>query len=179
MSTRLPRLAAALQFLATLCLIVGPLFLLFLVAMLVLPGDVDVTVGDGAYTIPGDRVWTTWTNWVGIFVFYIPILFGLMAIFRMRQLFRLYRLGDPLASNTGPLIRSIGFYLMLSAVLGILVKPIGLVLLSLSSPPGEGAITVSLTTSDVGFILVSGLLMMIGWSMSEASRIAAENREFV
>ncbi|NBD31018.1 MAG: hypothetical protein GVY31_13395 [Alphaproteobacteria bacterium] len=52
--------------------------------MLVLPGDVDVTVGDGAYTIPGDRVWTTWTNWVGIFVFYIPILFGLMAIFRMR-----------------------------------------------------------------------------------------------
>ena len=52
-------------------------------------------------------------------------------------------------------------------------------LISLSNPVGERSISVSISINDIGFILVAGLLLMIGWSMSEATKVAAENREFI
>jgi hypothetical protein len=52
-------------------------------------------------------------------------------------------------------------------------------LISLSNPVGERSISVSISINDIGFILVAGLLLMIGWFMSEATKVAAKNREFI
>lgn len=172
-NSRLPRFAAFLQGLATATLILTPPALgLALFA----PGQFLGSIG--AFQDVPQTGWT-WVTWAGIAVVLIPFLFAMRALDAMRRLFRLYRAGDPLAPEAGPLIQSIGANLLCAAGLGVLLRPVSSPLLTLSNPPGERMIALSVGSSDIGFILVAGLLVLIGWSMSEAQRIAAENREFI
>ena len=43
----------------------------------------------------------------------------------------------------------------------------------------ELADRVGISHSDIGFLLLAGLLTVIGWAMSDAARAADENRAFV
>ena len=117
--------------------------------------------------------------WFGIAVGLIPFVFAMLALNGMRKLFALYKLGDPLAPKAVLFIREIGKYLLAAALLGVAVQPAKSALMSMSNAEGERFVSIGITNSDVGFILVAGLLLLIGWSMSEAQRLAAENREFV
>ena len=40
-------------------------------------------------------------------------------------------------------------------------------------------ISVGIGHAEIGFLLVAGLLTVIGWAMTEAARQAEENRAFV
>jgi len=173
MTSRLSRFAAILQGLATLSLFLLPIVL---VAVVFVP---DWFWGEGAlFTSLPDANWP-WTTWMGIGVFLVPYLLALLSVDAMRRLFRLYRLGNPLDPSAGPLIHRIGLTLLASAVSGVILMPAYTGLLSLTNPAGERSISIGVGTGDIGFILVAGLLMLIGWSMSEAQKIVAENREFI
>ncbi len=170
---RLPRIAMGLQLLATCALVLLPLAILWAIAvpsmaMFQLPTFSEVPRSD----------WSLVT-WIGLMVGFLPAVFFWLAVNKMRSLFALYRLGDPLAPDAGPLIKSIGGNLMIGAILIIAVVPVQSLLMSLGNPVGQRSISISLNSSTIGFILVAGLLSLIGWSMSEATKIAAENREFV
>lgn len=169
--SRLPHFATALQGLASLSLVLLPAALIIGVLM---PGTLGVT----ALTDLPAGPWA-FTTWLGIAVSMIPFVFAMLALNAMRRLFALYRKGDPMDPAAGPLIRRIGQNLLISALLGLVLQPARTGLMSLSNPPGERSISIGISSSDIGFILVAGLLMLIGWSMSEAARIAAENREFI
>jgi hypothetical protein len=171
--TRLPQIATALCVLSVVALVLIPIFIalaLFVPAL----GLLDVT----PYTDAPRDAWPT-TTWVGLALGLIPALFTWRAVNAMRRLFSLYRRGDPLAPQAGPLIKSIGSNLLVAACLGVVMVPVQSGLMSLANPEGERAISVSLNSSNIGFLLVAGLLLLIGWSMSEASKIAAENKEFI
>lgn len=171
MTSRLPRFAAGLQGLAVLSLIVLPIVLAIGIFA---PGRLGISI----FNALPDGPWN-WITWVGVAVAMIPFVFAMLALNGMRRLFALYRSGDPLDPQSGPLIRMIGQNLLISAVLGLVLQPARTGLMSMSNPPGERFMSVGISSSDVGFILVAGLLMLIGWSMSEATRIAAENKEFI
>jgi len=117
--------------------------------------------------------------WAGVIIGLIPFVFAMFALEGMRRLFTLSRRGDPLAPRVGPQIRRIGLNLLLSAGLGVALVPVQSALMSMSNPQGERFVSVSVSTSDIGFILVAGLLILIGWSMAEAQKIAVENKEFI
>jgi len=170
---RLPKVAAALYALSIAALVVFPALIVLAVAVpsLGLFDSVDFT------SVPRDE-WPTLT-WIGLAVGFLPAIFMWLAVYKMCGLFALYRSGDPLAPQAGPLIKAIGSYLLISAVLSVIVVPIKTGLMSLGNPVGERSISVALNSSTVGFILVAGLLCLIGWSMSEATKIAAENKEFI
>ncbi|WP_135503980.1 hypothetical protein [Roseovarius aestuariivivens] len=171
--SRLPRFAAFLQGLATLTLLLTPPLLIWAVLA---PGHFPGP--PGAFRDLPEGEWTLYT-WVGVGVVLIPFIFAMQALGAMRRLFGVYRTGDPLAPETGPLIQSIGSNLLCAAGLGLLLQPVSSPLLTLSNPPGERLISLTIGSSDIGFVLVAGLLTLIGWSMAEAQRIAAENREFI
>ncbi|MCF2871684.1 hypothetical protein L0664_11460 [Octadecabacter sp. G9-8] len=171
--TRLPKIATALHALSIVALALFPA--LFLLA-LSLPALGMLDISDFT-DIPRDE-WPVMT-WIGLFVGLIPAVFLWLAVNAMRRLFALYQKGDPLAPQAGPLIKSIGSNLFISALAAIAVVPVQSGLMSLANPVGERQISVSLNSSTLGFVLVSGLLLLIGWSMSEATRLAAENKEFI
>jgi hypothetical protein len=119
------------------------------------------------------------STWLGLAIGFLPAVFMWLAIYKMCGLFALYHRGDPLAPQAGPLIKSIGSYLLTGALLAVAVVPAKTGLMSWNNPVGERSISIAVNSSTVGFILVAGLLLLIGWSMTEASKLAAENREFV
>lgn len=173
MTSRLPQFASFLQVLATLALVMCPVLT---IAAAVAP---DLFWAPGSTM--GDLLSGTWplTTWAGLALMAVPLIFVMLALGGMRRLFGLYRAGRPLAPQAGPLIRGIGLHLLIAACLGIVLEPAQTGLMSLANPPGERFISVSLNSSDVGFVLIAGLLVMIGWSMAEAQRIAQENEAFV
>lgn len=170
---RLSRLAGWLYWLSTLSLIIFPIVV---IASALWPELFDISGPAGQ--VPPAKPWTA-IIWAGIAVSLIPHAFTLMALVAMRQLFALYRGGDPLAPAAALLIRRIGANLLAAGVLGFLVMPLCTVLFTLSNPPGERMVAVGISNGDVGFVLVAGLMFLIGWSMTEASRVAEENKGFV
>lgn len=172
-TTRLARASRLFHGLATASMVLLPLVISYAIFA---PQGADFSFP--AYENLPDTAWPV-SVWAGIAVSIIPVVFMLFALNGMRKLFALYRLGDPLAPQAGPLIKSIGANLLLSVGSGIIVTPVRTGLMSLSNPPGERSISVGITTSDIGFVLVAGLLLMIGWSMSEAAKVVAENKEFI
>jgi len=171
--TRLPRIAGALYVLSVGALVIIPI----LIALALFSPSLALFELPKFTEIPRAQ-WGLLT-WIGLFSGFLPAPFFWMAVNAMRRLFGVYRLGDPLAPNVGPLIKSIGTNLLYGALLGVAVVPIQSSLMSWANPAGERMVAVSLSSNSVGFFLVAGLLILIGWSMTEATRIAAENREFV
>lgn len=171
--TRLPKVASALHALSIAALILFP--------GLVLLGLVVPSLNMIDYASFTDVPLSQWsaTTWLGFAIGFIPAVFLWCAVYKMCQLFALYRMGDPLVPQAGPLIKSIGSFLLLSGVLTVLVFPVKTGLMSLSNPVGERSISVALNSSTVGFILVAGLLLLIGWSVTEAQKSVAENKEFI
>lgn len=171
--TRLPRIATALYGLSVIALVLFPviLALAFLFPSL---GLVDLS----SITDTPREAWPL-TTWLGILAGVVPAVFMWLAVNGMRQLFALYRLGDPLAPAAGPLIKSIGSNLLACSLLNIALVPVQSGLVSLTNPVGEREIAVALNSNTLGFLLIAGLLLLIGWSMAEAHKAVAENREFV
>ena len=171
--SRLTLTAKVFHLLAVLSLVLFP------IVMLVGLFSPD-SIGDfiAPYT---ELTWSDWplTSWLGVAAGLVPFVFAMRALNGMRKLFALYKLGDPLAPKAGVFIRQIGANLLAAALLGVAVQPAMSGLMSMTNPEGARFISVSISNSDIGFMLVAGLLLMIGWSMSEAQKLAEENREFI
>lgn len=171
--TRLPKVAGALYALSIAALVLFPALIVLSVAVPSL-GILDLT----SYTDMPRSAWPA-TTWLGLAIGLLPAVFMWLAVYKMCGLFALYCAGDPLAPQAGALIKSIGSYLLIGALLAVAVVPAQSGLMSLANPAGERSISVALNSSTVGFILVAGLLLLIGWSMSEATKAVAENKEFI
>ncbi|MEO8530598.1 MAG: hypothetical protein ABI459_05205 [Deltaproteobacteria bacterium] len=100
-------------------------------------------------------------------------------LLRMRQLFGAYAAGDVLSEANALTIQRIGQGMLAVAALGVVVRPVQSLILTLENASGQRAIAVSLSSADIGFLLAGGLLSVIGWAMHEAAQAADENRSFV
>ena len=172
-TTRLTRASRLFHGLAVASMVLLPALIF---VGIILPGRLGIDI-QGTSSLPN----TPWPAniWAGLIVSFIPLFFSMLALNGMRHLFALYRFGDPLAPQAGPIIKSIDKNVLIASILGVVLYPAVTGLISLSNPVGERSISVSISINDIGFILVAGLLLMIGWSMSEATKVAAENREFI
>jgi len=97
----------------------------------------------------------------------------------MRKLFAAYSAGDVFSSANATIIRRIGFGFVALAVVPLFTRPLQTVMLTMANPPGQRSIAISIETDMIFFAIAGGLIMLIGWAMSEAAAIAAENRAFV
>jgi len=171
--SRLPKIATVFYGLSLVALIGLPT--LILLAIFVPSLEMFDTTG---WTDIPRAQWVA-TTWIGFIAGVFPALFMWFAVNGMRRLFSLYRQGDPLAPQAASLIKSIGSHLLAASLLGIIVMPIRTGLMSLQNPVGERAISIGINSNTLGFVMLAGLLLLIGWSMSEAHKAVAENKEFV
>lgn len=117
--------------------------------------------------------------WLGAAAGLLPAVALFWALDILRRLFARYRAGDVLTEGSARLIRQAGKALLVLAALKIISQPLQTLLLTWQSPPGSRMVAVEIGQAEVGFVLVAGLLTLIGWAMSEAARATEENRAFV
>ncbi|HHL20403.1 MAG TPA: DUF2975 domain-containing protein [Aliiroseovarius sp.] len=109
----------------------------------------------------------------------VPQLMALFVLWQLERLFGLYRRGDTLTTAPALRIRRIGLGVVAAALLSLLLRPVAGAILTLGNPAGERQLVVTLSSADIGLVLAGGLMVVIGWVMGEAARIAEENRGFV
>jgi hypothetical protein len=174
--TRLRRIARPMSYLVTLAMV------LLLLALLIatLTGTFNESYLRDTYsavTLPEQITPLAWGVTYGIAILSIGLM--LLALWHMRALFSLYAMGDVFGPDTARAIRSIGLTLFALAILRIVGHTLCVLALTAANPPGQRALSVGLTSNNIFLLFTSGLLVAIGWAMSEATRIADENKGFV
>lgn len=109
----------------------------------------------------------------------VSVALVMVALWNMRALLLLYVTGDVLGPNAAQRIRRIGHCLLALAIWGTIAHTLEVAALTWNNPVGTRALSVAFSNTDLFLFLAAGLMTVIGWAMSEAANVAAENRGFV
>ncbi|WP_316647130.1 DUF2975 domain-containing protein [Ovoidimarina sediminis] len=115
----------------------------------------------------------------GIAAGLLPALAVAYVLWQMRGLFDFYRRGASLGHGAARQIRRIGAGLLATAALALAARTLQALALTAANPPGERILAFHIASSDVGFLLSGGLMLVIGAVMADAARIAEDNAGFV
>lgn len=97
----------------------------------------------------------------------------------LQSLFQLFREDQALSFSAANRIRKVGFWLVVVAVSKPIVGALQVLILTISNPPGERSIAVSLSFAEFGFLIAGGLMVVIGHALADAARAVEETRGFV
>lgn len=109
----------------------------------------------------------------------VPMLAWLWTLDQMRRLFGCYKTGAVLTNQSARFIQRIGVGCMAVALAQMVLIPIQSLILTYANPVGERAISVGLNSDMLGFLIVAGMMTVIGWAMGEAAAAANENKGFI
>lgn len=76
-------------------------------------------------------------------------------------------------------LHRVGVLLVVFAVLRPVAKTLLGLILTLGNPPGQRMLLIGVSTDDVLVLVLSGLILVIGWVLLQASRIADEHAQFI
>ncbi len=97
----------------------------------------------------------------------------------MRRLFGRYRRGEILSDACAGDILRIGQALFAAAAVTVILPTLHILILSWGSGEGQRLLSIGLDGSTLGFLLSGALLIVIGWIMREAARMAEDAKGFV
>lgn len=109
----------------------------------------------------------------------IPLCLVLLGFVVVQRLFHGFATGDILTPESGRRLRRIGIIVTALGPVAIVIRSIASVVVSLPNPPGERVLAVGFGSNDVTAIIAGMLLIVLGWTLEEAARVADENRQFV
>ncbi len=130
--------------------------------------------------IPYQLTNLTWVHLVSGFAVSL-VLAGviLYGMYRLRRLFELYSEGHVFTAENASCIRgfalSVTLYAILSPVAGMLLS----IILTISNPPGERVVMVTLDQMEFTLIFLGTVLLVISWVMKESTRLADENAQII
>lgn len=104
---------------------------------------------------------------------------GLVALSSMAGLFDAFARGEVFTAYAARAIRRIGLMLGLGAILTIVAGAVRSVVVTVTNPPGERMLAISLGSQEMLLILLGGLLVVIGQAMAEAARMDAEMKAII
>jgi hypothetical protein len=104
---------------------------------------------------------------------------ALFALWQLWRLFGSYASGLVFAPVTQRFLHRFAWALLIVAVLQPIERTWMSLAFTMGNPPGEQVLAVSLSSNDFLLILTSAVLLAVAMVLSEASRIAEENKQFV
>ncbi|SDU24750.1 DUF2975 domain-containing protein [Stappia sp. ES.058] len=150
-----------------------------LVALTLLdPAALDARLLD-AVEAPKDGILTPLTRARVVALAAVPLLAALAGFVAVRRLFLGFARGEVLTPESGARLKRIGIVVAALGPLTIVIRAVASVVVSLPNPPGERMLAVGFGSNDVTTVIAGGLLIVLGWTLEEAARIADENRQFV
>ncbi len=109
----------------------------------------------------------------------LPFALGLATLWVTRRLFLGYARGDIFTLAAARRLTAIGGLLLASMGAGVVARTLATLALTWENPPGQRQLAVSLSSHDFALAVLALLLMVVGWILGEAARLAEENRLFV
>lgn len=101
------------------------------------------------------------------------------ALFAASALFQRFAQRDFFTPAVGALLQRMGVALAAFGLLAPIARAALTVILTMHNPPGQRMLTIGVSANDVVIVIFGALIIMIGWVMAEAARLADENRSFV
>lgn len=101
----------------------------------------------------------------------------LYLLWQARKLFNLYASENYLSRDCADTIRNLGLGLVALPLIRFLQEPIWSILMTLGSD--DISVSIAVSSNGIGYLIGGVLMLLIGWAMLEASRVAEENKSFV
>lgn len=114
------------------------------------------------------------TKIFGFLITMIPTLVFEFILYFLIKLFRLYERGEIFTSNNVRYIKYTGYALLIGQLLNPVYQALLTAILTLQNPPGQRIMSISISGTDVGIILVALLIILISWIMAEGCRLQEE-----
>jgi len=140
--------------------------------------DKELIASDFGDVVIADNV-SDLSGWSSVALERLIVVAVIYTLEQMRRLFAQFAKRQIFDITTSDLILRVGAGLLAIVVIAIIIHPLQAIILTSGNPVGQRAISVEIDDSDIGFLLSSGLLMVIGWAMRDAVALADENREFI
>ncbi|SNS80111.1 DUF2975 domain-containing protein [Antarctobacter heliothermus] len=103
----------------------------------------------------------------------------LYTLWHMARLFECYAQDAALTPRAAHALRHVGFGFLAQAAAGLLAHPVETLLLTAGAPAGQKMLSFAVSSSDLGFVLAGGMMMIVGLVTSQAIALRAENEGFV
>ncbi|WP_249694089.1 DUF2975 domain-containing protein [Stappia sp. WLB 29] len=176
---RLARIVRVSRTMATITLVAAAAVPAALLAVLVFhPPGLDDWLME-ALKASSRTVLTPETRIAAMVIAAVPAALGVMVLLLLHRLFLGFARGQILVPASGRILRRIGIVIVALGPLEILLRALASVVLSLPNPPGQREVVVGISSDDITTIISGILLIVLGWTLEEAARIADENRQFV
>lgn len=114
----------------------------------------------------------------GFFAGMLPLLVSLLCLLCAIDLFRHFEKGEVFTAASGRRLTRVGLALAVLPLAQIIMTGLVSFLLTMNNADAH-SIILSLDTSHMLVGFAGGLVIVTGWVLGEAARIAAENREFI
>lgn len=120
-----------------------------------------------------------WQRGLWLFVWLLPIAFGLFAVYCALRLVLLIRRGILFDTRISRLLRLVGIGTGGSGLADFVATLFSPQLMSLTNPDGPLPFEWYFDSEPAGLIVCGGGFYLIGWIMAEARRVADENEGFI
>jgi Protein of unknown function (DUF2975) len=112
-----------------------------------------------------------------LLVLQIAVLF--VALHALWKMFGLIASGEALSQATASWMRRAGLCFAASAALMIVLRPLHMLLATISAPPGQRMVSVGFGTPELLAFLLAAVLMVLGHVQMLAAEISDDNRQIV
>ena len=109
----------------------------------------------------------------------VPVGVLLFGLWQVRALFLKFADGQVFTLASARLLRNFAGSVLAQAILGPLSSTALMLAFTLSNPPGNRQLVITLSSHDYLALIVGGVLLAVSWVMVEATRLADENASFV
>ncbi|WP_052341066.1 DUF2975 domain-containing protein [Salinarimonas rosea] len=109
----------------------------------------------------------------------IPVALSLYGLWHAHALFRGWRDGPIFTEASGRRLVRMGAALALMPAAALVSSGLTSLVLTLGNPPGQRTVQIAVSDDPIVMAIAGGLLVVVGWVMAEAARLAEENEAFV
>lgn len=110
---------------------------------------------------------------------HVPFVITLWGLWNTLRLFRSFSDGAVFTVEAGRRLRNAGLALGALPFAQVLLSGLGSALLTMNNPEGQRHIAITLQDSHLVIGVAGGLLVVIGWVMAEAARIADDHSQII
>ncbi|RCW27136.1 DUF2975 family protein [Ciceribacter lividus] len=106
------------------------------------------------------------------------ILIG-TAIWTLWTMFDHFEKGEIFAGRSGVLLRRTGYLALIGGFSGLLSRTLAVLVATYENPLGQTMLSIGISSTDIGLLILAGLLFVLGHIMVIATGIEEDNRSFV
>ncbi|MEM8634162.1 MAG: DUF2975 domain-containing protein [Pseudomonadota bacterium] len=102
-----------------------------------------------------------------------------LILFAGFRLFSTLSGGEPFSTRVQRDIRFLGATILLNGIIGLFMRSAFTLALTYDNPPGKGELSIAISSSQISYLLVGGIILILGHIFLQAVRISDENRQIV